>query len=109
MATVTTSATAGKIETYLGAKAESLLGFRSAKISKEKLHLPGPDFVDRVWAASDRNVRVLAAPTGVSASGVLAYIELEALKNGKPVVNFDRNVLNLITVDGKSVSLNMQE
>jgi class I fructose-bisphosphate aldolase len=56
MATITT---AGKIETYLGAKAESLLGFKSPKIPKERLHLPGPDFVDRVWAASDRHVRVL--------------------------------------------------
>ena len=49
----------GKIETYLGAKAESLLGFKSPKIAKERLHLPGPDFVDRVYAATDRNVRVL--------------------------------------------------
>jgi class I fructose-bisphosphate aldolase len=59
MATTTTAGT-GKIETYLGAKAESLLGFKSPKIAKERLHLPGPDFIDRVWAASDRNVRVLA-------------------------------------------------
>src|SRR6202521_1422295 len=56
MATTTTS---GKIETQLGAKAEALLGFHSPKISKERLHLPGPDFIDRVWSASDRNIRVL--------------------------------------------------
>ncbi len=55
MATATTSA----IEQLLGAKAESLLGFKSPKISKERLHLPGPDFIDRVYAASDRNLRVL--------------------------------------------------
>jgi class I fructose-bisphosphate aldolase len=54
-----TIASGSKIETYLGAKAESLLGFKSPKISKERLHLPGPDFVDRIYAASDRNVRVL--------------------------------------------------
>ncbi len=59
MATTTTAGT-GKMETYLGAKAESLLGFKSPKIAKERLHLPGPDFIDRVWSASDRNVRVLA-------------------------------------------------
>jgi class I fructose-bisphosphate aldolase len=59
MATTTTAGT-GKIETYLGAKAESLLGFKSPKIGKERLHLPGPDFIDRVWSVSDRNVRVLA-------------------------------------------------
>jgi class I fructose-bisphosphate aldolase len=54
-----TIASGGKIETYLGAKAESLLGFKSPKIAKERLHLPGPDFIDRIYAASDRNVRVL--------------------------------------------------
>jgi fructose-bisphosphate aldolase, class I len=47
------------IQSYLGAKAESLLGFHSPKIAKERLHLPGPDFVDRVYAASHRKVRVL--------------------------------------------------
>src|SRR5712672_2246108 len=55
----TTTVTSGKIDTYLGAKAESLLGFKSPKIAKERLHLPGPDFVDRVYAATDRNLRVL--------------------------------------------------
>jgi class I fructose-bisphosphate aldolase len=58
MATTTST---GKIETLLGAKAESLLGFKSPKISKERLHLPGPDFIDRVWTASDRNIRVLTS------------------------------------------------
>ena len=47
------------IQTHLGAKAEALLGFCSPKIPKERLHLPGPDFIDRVWAGSDRNIRVL--------------------------------------------------
>ena len=56
MATTTST---GKIETYLGAKAESLLGFNSPRISKDRLHLPGPDFIDRIWAISDRNIRVL--------------------------------------------------
>src|SRR6202048_2200709 len=56
MATTTST---GKIETYLGAKAESLLGFNSPKISKDRLHLPGPDFIDRIWAVSNRNIRVL--------------------------------------------------
>jgi fructose-bisphosphate aldolase, class I len=55
------TATVSSIQTYLGAKAESLLGFNSPKISKDRLHLPGPDFVDRIWAPSDRNPRVLAS------------------------------------------------
>ncbi|HTQ95195.1 MAG TPA: class I fructose-bisphosphate aldolase [Candidatus Acidoferrum sp.] len=53
------TATFSTVEQYLGAKAESLLGFKSPKISKDRLHIPGPDFIDRVYALSDRNVRVL--------------------------------------------------
>ena len=48
------------IEHYLGAAAQSLLGFSNPKIPKTRLHLPGPDFVDRVFAASNRTPRVLA-------------------------------------------------
>ena len=54
MATATSS-----IEQLLGSKAQSLLGFNSPKISKDRLHLPGPDFIDRIYALTDRNVRVL--------------------------------------------------
>src|ERR1700753_1567467 len=54
-----TSTSGGKIETLLGAKAESLLGFKNPKISKDRLHLPGPNFIDQVYGVTDRNVRVL--------------------------------------------------
>src|SRR4051794_25383892 len=54
-----TIASGSKVETYLGAKAESLLGFKSPKISKDRLQLPGPDFIDRVYSLTDCNVRVL--------------------------------------------------
>src|ERR1700722_16595991 len=54
-----TSTSGSKIESLLGAKAESLLGFKNPKISKERLHLPGPNFVDQVYALTDRNIRVL--------------------------------------------------
>src|SRR6266404_5536584 len=47
------------IEQHLGDKAELLLSFSNPKISKDRLHLPGPDFVDRVVLLSDRNNRVL--------------------------------------------------
>jgi class I fructose-bisphosphate aldolase len=53
------TATFSTVEQFLGAKAEPLLGFKSPKISKERLHLPGPDFIDRVYALSNRNIRVL--------------------------------------------------
>ena len=55
MADLTTS----RIQEYLGAEADDLLGFSDPKISKDLLHLPGPDFVDRVFAQSDRPVPVM--------------------------------------------------
>src|ERR1700675_4583607 len=55
-----TTISTGNIETYLGAKAEFYLGYKTPKIAKERLHLPGPDFIDRVWTLSDRNSRVLS-------------------------------------------------
>src|ERR1043166_5639447 len=48
------------IAKLLGDKAESLLNFKNPKIAKERLHLPGPDVVDRLYAVSDRNNRVLS-------------------------------------------------
>ena len=48
-----------KTAELLGAHADYLLGFDKPKISKVSLHLPGPDFVDRIFAPSDRNNRVL--------------------------------------------------
>ena len=48
-----------KVSELLGDKAEYLLGFNTPKISKERLHLPGPDWVGRMFINSDRNNRVL--------------------------------------------------
>src|SRR5262245_58298587 len=48
-----------QIRKHLGDKSEQLLDFKSPKISRDRLVLPGPDFVDRVVALSDRNNRVL--------------------------------------------------
>jgi len=69
MATTTASSS---IQQYLGAKTDSLLGFRSPKIAKERLHLPGPDFIDRIFAPSDRNPRVLASLHRMFNTGRLA-------------------------------------
>jgi class I fructose-bisphosphate aldolase len=58
MATATKSP-AGNLESLLGDDAASLLEHTCGTVTKEQLHLPGPDFVDRVWAQSDRPTRVL--------------------------------------------------
>jgi len=47
------------IEKYLGDEAQALLGHECKTIPKAQLHLPGSDFVDRVFIDSDRNNRVL--------------------------------------------------
>src|SRR5689334_8074879 len=48
------------IQDLLGRDAGSLLEHRCTTIPKERLHLPGPDFLDRVFVPSDRNPRVLS-------------------------------------------------
>jgi fructose-bisphosphate aldolase, class I len=60
------------IEQLLGDKAEYLLGFNSPKIAKEQLHLPGPDWVDRMFINSDRNNRVLGNLAWLYGTGRLA-------------------------------------
>src|SRR6187399_3489856 len=53
------TAAANKIPDLLGNKAEYLLNHECKTISKDRIHLPGPDFVDRIWIKSDRNPQVL--------------------------------------------------
>jgi class I fructose-bisphosphate aldolase len=47
------------IEKLLGAEADSLLSYQCSGIPRTSLHLPGPDFVDRVLAQSDRKPSVM--------------------------------------------------
>ena len=51
--------TLANIEEFLGSEADHLLNHQCKTISKDQLHLPSSDFVDRVWAHSNRNIRVL--------------------------------------------------
>ncbi len=74
MATATATETAlGTIESLLGSEAQSLLEHRCTTVSKERLQLPGPDFVSRVVALSDRNVRVLRSLEELFSHGRLAH------------------------------------
>ncbi len=56
----------------LGGDGEELLAYRATGIDKSRLHLPGPDFVDRVFAGSDRNPRVLRSLQALFDHGRLA-------------------------------------
>jgi class I fructose-bisphosphate aldolase len=74
-----------QIAQLLGDKADYLLGFKNPKISKERLHLPGPDFVDRIFALSDRNNRVLVNLQRIFGHGRLAgtgYVSILPVDQG---------------------------
>ena len=61
-----------KIEDYLGDKTDYLLNYVAKGIPKQSLHLPGPDFVDRIWQHSDRNPQVLRNLQGLFNHGRLS-------------------------------------
>jgi class I fructose-bisphosphate aldolase len=61
-----------KIEEILGGEAKSLLEHQCKTIPKESLHLPGPDYVDRVYALSDRPAQVLRSLQQLLNTGRLA-------------------------------------
>jgi class I fructose-bisphosphate aldolase len=74
-----------QIESILGDDAESLLGHTCNTISSERLHLPGPDFVDRVVALSDRPTPVLRALQTLYSNGRLAgtgYVSILPVDQG---------------------------
>lgn len=72
------------IESWLGDEAESLLTYQ-AKVSKDVLHLPGSDWVDRIWMQSDRNPQVLRSLQQLYGSGRLAntgYVSILPVDQG---------------------------
>ena len=61
-----------RIRQLLGNEAEYLLGHTCGTIGREMLTLPGPDFVDRVTAVSDRPIPVMRSLQWLFGSGRLA-------------------------------------
>ncbi|MEO6655664.1 MAG: secretin N-terminal domain-containing protein [Pyrinomonadaceae bacterium] len=45
----------------------------------------------------------------MNATGTLAFIEIEVLKNGRPQITFDRDVLNFLTADGRNFTVKFQD
>ncbi len=69
----------------LGADADQILNYTCKAIPKETLHLPGPDFVDRIVAPSDRGVMVLRSPQQLFGHGRLAgtgYVSILPVDQG---------------------------
>jgi fructose-bisphosphate aldolase, class I len=74
-----------EIETILGNDARSLLEHQCKTISKDKLHLPGSDFIDRTYALSDRPTRVLTSLQALLDHGRLAgtgYVSILPVDQG---------------------------
>jgi class I fructose-bisphosphate aldolase len=67
----TTISPSNSIEYLLGEEAESLLTYK-AKVSKDRLHLPGADFIERIFSQSDRNPQVLRSLQQLYSTGRLA-------------------------------------
>jgi class I fructose-bisphosphate aldolase len=61
-----------KIQSLLGKEADDLLTHKCQGFPKESLHLPGPDFLDRVWVGSDRPPGVLRSLAALFGHGRLA-------------------------------------
>jgi len=73
-----------RIETILGEDA-GLLEYQCRTVPKEQLHLPGPDFIDRVHTVSDRPPRALTSLQSVFNTGRLAgtgYVSILPVDQG---------------------------
>ncbi len=74
-----------KINELLGKQADSLLNHTCKTIKKEQLHLPGADFVDRIFAPSNRNPQVLRNLQAIYGHGRLAntgYVSILPVDQG---------------------------
>lgn len=81
MAEVSTS----RVADILGDKAGYLLDHKCTTIDKDQLHLPGPDFVDRIFGQSDRSPQVLRSLQSIYSHGRLAntgYISILPVDQG---------------------------
>jgi len=80
----TTLLEANSLESLLGKEAEDLLTYK-AKVSKDLLHLPGPDLIDRLWLNSDRHPQVLRNLQQIYSTGRLAntgYVSILPVDQG---------------------------
>ncbi|HEY1007201.1 MAG TPA: class I fructose-bisphosphate aldolase [Sphingobacteriaceae bacterium] len=73
------------IQTLLGAEAESLLSYSSKTVSRDQLHAPSPDFIDRVFVQSNRSPQVLRSLAALYSHGRLAgtgYLSILPIDQG---------------------------
>ena len=105
MATVT-KGSLGKLEEILGADAADLLGHKCQTVPASQLHLPGPDFIDRVWKDSDRPTRVLRSLQSMFEHGRLGgtgYLSILPVDQGIEHTAGSSFVPNSIYFDGEKI------
>ena len=102
------------IRNYLGDEADFLLNFDSPKVSKDLLHCPGPDFIDRIFTNSDRPTNVLRNLKSIFYNGRLAgtgYLSILPVDQGiehsaaasftpNPIYFDPENIVNLAIKGG---------
>lgn len=74
-----------QIASLLGDEAEYLLHYKSKTLSKDLLHIPSPDFVDDVFALSNRNAQVMRNLAALYGHGRLAntgYLSILPIDQG---------------------------
>jgi class I fructose-bisphosphate aldolase len=74
-----------RLEDILGADAAPLLQHQCKTIPKEQLHVPGPDYVERIYSGSDRPARVLTSLQSLLDHGRLAgtgYVSILPVDQG---------------------------
>ncbi len=74
-----------KITELLGSQADSLLNHTCKTITKEQIHQPGADFVDRMFAPTNRNPQVLRNLQAIYGHGRLAntgYVSILPVDQG---------------------------
>src|SRR5262245_55840752 len=99
------SAGTSKIGQLLGDAAADLLTYKP-KVDRSLLHLPGPDFVDRVWTGSDRppqvlrNLRALFSHGRLAGTGYLSILPVDQGIEHSAGASFAKNPLYF---DGENI------
>lgn len=72
-----------KITELLGKDSEYLLGFKTPKVNKDQLHIPGPDWIERIFVPSDRpnpmlrNMQLLFNTGRLAGTGYLSILPVD--------------------------------
>ena len=95
-----------KVVSLLGDEAQTLLQHECKTITKDQVHLPGADWVDRVWALSDRPTTVLRSLQALYGTGRLAntgYMSILPVDQGIEHAGGASFAKNPVYFDGENI------